>query len=124
MAHGQLGASFSLSDSWGVGGSVGYSFAHSLQRFDEPVVLSINDEPIPATIRHDRTADLHSLFIEPIVMLTLSRTQFCGGLRLGYAFQAPYMETQEVIDPPGVTINGSAVAIDVEGSYPGPQGSE
>jgi hypothetical protein len=121
MAHGQLGASFSLSDSWGVGGSVGYSFAHSLQRFDEPVVLSINDEPIPATIRHDRTADLHSLFIEPIVMLTLSRTQFCGGLRLGYAFQAPYMETQEVIDPPGVTINGSAVAIDVEGSYPGLQ---
>ena len=121
MFEGNVGVDLPLTPLFGLTVAGGYLYAPGVMRFDENTILSIENDPVPAVIRHDRTLALFTLFIEPSAYITFHRTQISAGLRLGYVVNAPFTETQEVIDPPGVSFDGEGVIVDAEGSYPGLQ---
>ncbi len=88
---------------------------------DESTVLSINDAPVPATIRHTIDLSLFALSIEPSVRLLAGPLRLRLGLPLQILLNGSYVATQQVVNPPGVYLGGQAVRVEGEGTLPGLQ---
>lgn len=90
-----------------------------VMQYDESTVLSIDDDPVPAVIRHERSVGLGIVFAEPRIFLQLSSWQLFAGLRAGFILTDDYSGTQRIIDPPGVTFDDDPVVTDNAEQYPG-----
>lgn len=88
---------------------------------DESTVLSINDAPVPATIRHTIDLSLFALSLEPSVRLLAGPLRLRLGLPLQILLDGSYVATQQVVNPPGVYLGGQAVRVEGEGTLPGLQ---
>jgi len=86
---------------------------------DEFTVLSINDSPVPATIRHTINLSLYAVAIEPSIRLFLGAFRLRLGIPIQFLLQNSYVATQEVVNPPGVYVGGQAIRVEGEGALPG-----
>ncbi|CAN5489331.1 hypothetical protein BH10BAC6_BH10BAC6_18330 [soil metagenome] len=88
---------------------------------DEFTVLSINDSPVPATIRHTIDLSLYAVGIEPSIRLFLDQFRLRIGIPIQFLLRNTYIAKQEVVNPPGVFLGGQAIRVEGEGELPGAQ---
>lgn len=86
---------------------------------DETVTLSINDDPVPATIRHTIDLSLYAIALEPSVLFDAAPMRFRVGLPISLLLNGTYLATQQVVNPPGITIGGVAIQTEGSGTLPG-----
>lgn len=101
-ASGALGVRWPISDLFMVGGKAGYQWMPGVMEYDESTTLSIDDDPVPAVIRHRQQLALGLAFIEPTITLAASSWHADLGVRVGYVLGGEMETTQQIIDPPGV----------------------
>jgi len=88
---------------------------------DESTVLSINDSPVPATIRHTIDLSLYAISIEPSLRFCLDPIRLRIAVPFFVLLNGSYVATQQVTNPPGVYLGGQDVRVEGEGTLPGLQ---
>lgn len=78
--------------------------------YDESVVLSINDDPIPATIEHLRAVPLLRPYATTGVRFPAGTYDVSVGLRVGYNLTSSFTDRQQFVDLPGVEFDDDDVA--------------
>lgn len=78
--------------------------------YDESVVLSINDDPISATIEHLRAVPLLRPYATAGVRFPAGTYDVSVGLRVGYNLTSSFTDRQQFVDLPGVEFDDDDVA--------------
>lgn len=115
-ASGAIGVRWSVSELFMLGGKAGYHWMPGVMQYDESTTLSIEDDPVPAVIRHRQQMSMGLAFVEPTITFARPSWHADLGLRVGYVLGGEMETTQQIIDPPGVEFEN---ALDSSTDIPG-----